>query len=60
MGSIALTGKFSLPSPAYKISKVALNMLTMQYALAFAKKGFTFVALCLGVSYWVSFFEARL
>jgi hypothetical protein len=42
MGSMALTGKFSFPTPAYKISKATLNMLTV---LAFAKEGFTFVAL---------------
>ncbi|KAH7042847.1 short-chain dehydrogenase-like protein [Macrophomina phaseolina] len=36
--------------PAYKISKAALNMLTVQYAQAFEDKDFTFVAIYPG---WV-------
>ncbi|PNS21057.1 hypothetical protein CAC42_3394 [Sphaceloma murrayae] len=38
------------PTPAYKISKAALNMLTVQYAESFTDEGFTFVAVCPG---WV-------
>lgn len=36
------------PQPAYKITKAALNMLTMQYALDYQEEGFTFVALSPG------------
>ncbi|KAJ5113990.1 hydroxyacyl dehydrogenase [Penicillium angulare] len=32
------------PMPAYKISKAALNALTVQYALSYGKEEFTFVA----------------
>lgn len=38
-----------LPSPAYKISKAALNMLTVQYAQQYAADGFTFLAISPGV-----------
>lgn len=37
------------PVPAYKITKAALNMLTVQYALSFADQGFTFLAISPGV-----------
>ncbi|KFX88261.1 hypothetical protein V495_05486 [Pseudogymnoascus sp. VKM F-4514 (FW-929)] len=37
-----------LPAPAYKISKAAMNALTVQYALDHAKEGFSFIALCPG------------
>ncbi|KAH8804163.1 short-chain dehydrogenase-like protein [Flagelloscypha sp. PMI_526] len=37
-------------SPAYKISKTAVNMLTVQWANDFGKEGFTFLALSPG---WV-------
>ncbi|KAI1410012.1 NAD(P)-binding protein [Hypoxylon sp. FL1857] len=36
------------PAPAYKISKAAMNSLTVQYALDHEKEGFTFMALCPG------------
>jgi NAD(P)-dependent dehydrogenase (short-subunit alcohol dehydrogenase family) len=50
MGSIAMQKNFvHSPAPAYKISKAALNMLTVQYALGYADQGFTFVALSPGV-----------
>lgn len=39
----------TMPCPAYKISKAALNALTVQYALEYAKEGFTFLALSPGV-----------
>lgn len=39
-----------LLSPAYKISKAALNMLTVQYAQQYANDGFTFLAINPGVS----------
>lgn len=38
------------PVPAYKVSKAALNMLTVQYAQSFADQGFSFFALSPGVS----------
>ncbi|KAH7304289.1 short chain oxidoreductase [Stachybotrys elegans] len=50
-GSIGMARKFmQAPTPAYKISKAALNMLTVQYALSFEEEGFTFVAVTPG---WV-------
>lgn len=50
MGSIALAGAAAaLPAPAYKISKAAMNALTVQYALEYEKEGFSFIALCPGV-----------
>ena len=36
------------PVYAYKISKAALNMLTVQYALQYADEGFIFVAISPG------------
>ncbi|EKG12752.1 Short-chain dehydrogenase/reductase SDR [Macrophomina phaseolina MS6] len=49
MGSVAMSPSFAwAPTPAYKISKAALNMLTAQYAQAVADKGFTVVALSPG------------
>lgn len=38
------------PHTAYKISKAALNMLTLQYAHAFADQGFAFTLISPGVS----------
>ncbi|RAR00742.1 short-chain dehydrogenase/reductase SDR [Stemphylium lycopersici] len=52
IGSMTLSGtlgKFQ-PSPAYRVSKAAVNMLTVQYAESLEDDGFTFVALCPG---WV-------
>ncbi|UNI21105.1 hypothetical protein JDV02_007123 [Purpureocillium takamizusanense] len=51
LGSIGMAGTFA-PSraPAYKISKAALNMLTVQYALSLGDEGFTVVAISPG---WV-------
>ncbi|KAJ5595317.1 short chain dehydrogenase domain-containing protein [Penicillium hispanicum] len=49
IGSIALSrDAHLLPAPAYKISKAAMNSLTVQYALDYEKEGFTFMALCPG------------
>ena len=39
-----------MPVPAYKVSKAALNMLTVQYALSLETEGFTFITLSPGVS----------
>ncbi|TVY38427.1 C-factor [Lachnellula occidentalis] len=44
LGSIAMASQYAAgPSPAYKISKTALNSLTVQYALGYEKEGFTFL-----------------
>ncbi|KAK0726266.1 hypothetical protein B0T21DRAFT_385572 [Apiosordaria backusii] len=49
LGSIALAGYMvAFPAPAYKITKAALNALTVQWALDHEKDGFTFIALCPG------------
>ena len=40
----------SMPVPAYKISKAALSMLTVQYAHQYANDGFTFLGISPGVS----------
>jgi len=49
LGSIAKAKDYALmPVPAYKISKSALNSLTVQYALQFAEEGFTFFAISPG------------
>ncbi|KAK7706030.1 hypothetical protein SLS57_009811 [Botryosphaeria dothidea] len=45
LGSIGMAPVFNFqPTPAYKVSKAALNMLTVQYAQAFAEDGLVFVA----------------
>jgi NAD(P)-dependent dehydrogenase (short-subunit alcohol dehydrogenase family) len=36
-------------APAYKITKAALNMLTVQYALEYEKEGFIIFAVSPGV-----------
>jgi len=52
LGSLAKTGLYTFaPAPAYKITKAALNMLTIQYAQDFAKEGVTFLAISPGVSH---------
>ncbi|KAJ3539552.1 hypothetical protein NM208_g5443 [Fusarium decemcellulare] len=49
LGSIGLAGKYrAAPFPAYNVSKAALNMLTVQYALQLAEDGFTVVAISPG------------
>ena len=37
--------------PAYKISKAALNALTVQYAMSYKDEGLIFLAVSPGVSY---------
>ena len=50
MGSIANAEKTSdLPVHAYKISKAAVNMLTMQYAAEYKDEGFVFTVVSPGV-----------
>ncbi|KAF2222795.1 short chain oxidoreductase [Elsinoe ampelina] len=49
MASNGMSSYFKMqPAPAYKVSKAAVNMLTTQYAEAFADEGFTFIAICPG------------
>ncbi|OQV03721.1 hypothetical protein CLAIMM_08735 [Cladophialophora immunda] len=44
LGSVTMAPQYGFaPVPAYKVSKAALNMLTMQYALELGKEGFTFL-----------------
>ncbi|KAF2138181.1 uncharacterized protein K452DRAFT_235146 [Aplosporella prunicola CBS 121167] len=51
LGSIAMAPTYSVfPVPAYKVSKAALNMLTVQYAQSLADEGFVIVAIAPG---WV-------
>lgn len=51
--------RFALfPVPAYKVSKAALNMLTVQYAQSFADQGFTFLAISPGVRFLSVFLDA--
>ncbi len=50
LGSISYASNFGqAPVPGYKISKAALNMLTVQYALEYGTDGFTVVAVSPGV-----------
>ncbi|VUC36367.1 unnamed protein product [Clonostachys rosea] len=49
VGSITMAPTFrAIPTPAYKISKAALNMLTVQYALSLEDQGFTTIAVSPG------------
>ncbi|KAM3478158.1 hypothetical protein MY5147_002319 [Beauveria neobassiana] len=49
VGSINQANKYTwLPVPAYKITKAAMNMLSVQYALDYGKEGFTIVAVSPG------------
>lgn len=49
LGSIAMKDYFGLaPCPSYKISKAALNMLTMQHSMDLAPRGFTVFAVSPG------------
>jgi NAD(P)-dependent dehydrogenase (short-subunit alcohol dehydrogenase family) len=51
MSSMAWAAKFMFQdTPAYKISKAALNALTVQYSLYHKKEGFIFSACDPGVS----------
>jgi NAD(P)-dependent dehydrogenase (short-subunit alcohol dehydrogenase family) len=51
MGSLTLAEHFSIfPLPAYKISKAALNALTIQWAHALSGEGFVVTAINPGVS----------
>lgn len=50
MGSITHADGYAFAeTPAYKISKAALNMLNKQYAMIFGKEGLTFVCISPGV-----------
>jgi NAD(P)-dependent dehydrogenase (short-subunit alcohol dehydrogenase family) len=56
LGSIARVKSYKFaPAPAYKVTKAALNMLTVQYAEDYTAEGFTFVAISPGVNFPISF-----
>lgn len=44
-----------VPAPAYKVTKAALNMLTLQWGLEYRDKGFTIFGVSPGVSAPLSF-----
>jgi len=49
VGSMARAQAYSIMAvPAYKVSKAALNMLTIQYAQSYAEEGFTFLLISPG------------
>ncbi|KAF4186521.1 hypothetical protein CNMCM7927_005344 [Aspergillus lentulus] len=49
LGSMTLAPVYKgSPTPAYKITKAALNMLTVQYAQDYGSEGFTFLAVSPG------------
>ncbi|KAL6232363.1 hypothetical protein BDW75DRAFT_247272 [Aspergillus navahoensis] len=49
VGSISLSPQYLMsPTHAYKISKAAMNMMTVQYALQYAEEGFTVFAVSPG------------
>ncbi|KAF4153026.1 hypothetical protein CNMCM8927_006239 [Aspergillus lentulus] len=49
LGSLTLAPVYKgSPTPAYKITKAALNMLTVQYAQDYGSEGFTFLAVSPG------------
>ena len=51
VGSIEMSARYTMmPVPAYKVSKAALNMLTVQWAYEYKDQGFTFVTISPGVS----------
>ena len=50
MGSLALAEPFGIfPLPAYKVSKAALNALTIQWAQGLSAEGFVVVSVNSGV-----------
>lgn len=50
--AMSAMGKFQ-PTPAYKVSKAAVNMLTVQWAESLENDGFTVLAICPGVGFQV-------
>ena len=53
VGSIGMSARYTImPVPSYKVSKAALNMLTVQWAHEYQDQGFTFMAISPGVSYY--------
>ena len=61
MGSMALARDFAYaPAPAYKVSKAALNMLTVLYAMDLEEEGFTVVCISPGVSFSLFFLSFHL
>lgn len=47
--TLSAMGNFQ-PTPAYKVSKTAVNMLTVQWAESLESDGFAVLAICPGVS----------
>jgi len=57
MGSLAMTELFSLyPLPAYKVSKAALNALTIQWAQALVAEHFVVASVNPGVGFDPSYY----
>ncbi|KAL8797857.1 MAG: hypothetical protein Q9195_000209 [Heterodermia aff. obscurata] len=49
VGSMKMASRFTMMHvPSYKVSKAALNMLTVQWALEYQNRGFTFMAISPG------------
>ncbi|KAL4804147.1 hypothetical protein BDV18DRAFT_162554 [Aspergillus unguis] len=48
VGSISQSARTMMPTHAYKISKAALNMMTVQYALQYEEEGFCVLAISPG------------
>lgn len=60
MGSVAWADRYGwAPTYAYKITKAAMSMLTVQYAMEYKKEGFTFLALSPGVSITLVFDDVK-
>lgn len=58
MGSLTMAEPFGIfPLPAYKISKAALNALTVQWAQALSSEGFVVTGINPGVSLSLSIFD---
>ena len=61
VGSITLAPKYTVfNTPAYKVSKAALNMLAVQYALYFKDDGFMVVSISPGVSVYTDYLRLKL
>lgn len=52
LGSLTQASKYAgSPAPSYKLTKAALNMLGVQYALEYGPKGFTVLSISPGVNH---------
>lgn len=60
MGSLTLAEPFGIfPLPAYKVSKAALNALTIQWAQALSGEGFVVTSINPGVRHSIPFLQSR-